>query len=70
MSDVGDNHRCISDYYVQPWPQYPSQPFPGTLPSMPSVSLPWVCPKCQRVYGPDAQECFPCNDKITKLETP
>jgi hypothetical protein len=24
----------------------------------------WVCPKCQRIYGPTHLQCYPCNEKI------
>ena len=31
---------------------------------LPAMSRPgWVCPKCGRVYGPDVQECWHCNEQ-------
>lgn len=28
-------------------------------------ALPWVCPKCGRVYGPGALQCLACNSEVT-----
>jgi len=24
----------------------------------------WICPKCQRVYGPSQYECYSCNSQV------
>lgn len=34
------------------------------LPPMQSTAKPWTCPRCNRVYGPAALECHPCNSAI------
>jgi hypothetical protein len=26
-------------------------------------SAPWICPKCDRVWGPSVTNCAPCNER-------
>lgn len=28
----------------------------------------WCCPMCWRVYAPDVNECYSCNDKVKREE--
>ena len=32
-------------------------------------AVPWICPKCGRVYGPQVTQCYSCNSKIDKKRT-
>lgn len=37
-------------------------PTQWTIPALPTPG--WVCPRCQRVYGPNVPECHYCNQAV------
>jgi hypothetical protein len=52
-------HGSINCPMCNPPFQYWSAPTPQ----------PWVCPKCQSVYGPTAHECHRCNPPVSYTVT-
>ena len=58
------NPAICGRYRNQCYPVPTQMPFYQASP----IRGPWVCPKCQRVYGPDHGACFPCNKKVDQAE--
>jgi len=51
------------NYRILPIIDLPNVPVPGlAVPAMPQQG--WECPKCKRIYGPNAMECWHCNNLI------